>query len=92
MQIHAQEILKIRTTLNEALAKHCNKGISIIQKYTNHDNFMSAEEAKAYGLIDEILERREEVKAAVAAVDSGSTYLGNTGGSGWEPSTGGATM
>uniref|UniRef100_A0A7S1NHN6 ATP-dependent Clp protease proteolytic subunit n=1 Tax=Eutreptiella gymnastica TaxID=73025 RepID=A0A7S1NHN6_9EUGL len=92
MLIHAQEILKIRTTLNEALAKHCNKDISIIEKDTDRDNFMSAEEAKAYGLIDEILERREEVKAAAAAVNSGSMYSTNTGGSGWEPSTGGATM
>ena len=93
MLIHAQEILKIRSTLNEELAKHCKKDISILEKDTDRDNFMSPEKAKDYGLIYEVLERREEAKVAAAAVDSGSGfYSTNTGGSGWEPSTGGATM
>ena len=55
IQIHAQEILKIKQTLNERLAFHTGQSIERIEKDTDRDNFMSAEEAKAYGLIDEIM-------------------------------------
>ncbi len=58
IQIHAQEILKIKGTLNERLAFHTGQPIETIEKDTDRDNFMSAEEAKKYGLIDEVFTKR----------------------------------
>lgn len=58
IQIHAQEILKIKHTLNERLASHSGQPLEQIEKDTDRDNFMSAEEAKNYGLIDSVLVKR----------------------------------
>ncbi|OOF36605.1 ATP-dependent Clp endopeptidase proteolytic subunit ClpP [Rodentibacter heidelbergensis] len=58
IQIHAQEILKIKHTLNDRLAFHTGQSIERIEQDTDRDNFMSAEEAKAYGLVDEVLIKR----------------------------------
>lgn len=58
IQIHAQEILKIKQTLNERLAFHTGQTIERIERDTDRDNFMSAEEARAYGLVDQVLEKR----------------------------------
>ncbi|AWX14056.1 ATP-dependent Clp endopeptidase, proteolytic subunit ClpP [Mergibacter septicus] len=58
IQIHAQEILKIKQTLNERLAFHTGQPIEVIEKDTDRDNFMSAEQAKAYGLIDQVYTKR----------------------------------
>lgn len=58
IQIHAQEILKIRDTLNKRLSEATGQPINKIEVDTERDNFMSAEEAKAYGLIDEVLTQR----------------------------------
>ncbi|TYB03969.1 ATP-dependent Clp endopeptidase proteolytic subunit ClpP [Aggregatibacter actinomycetemcomitans] len=58
IQIHAQEILKIKSTLNERLAFHTGQPIETIEKDTDRDNFMSAQEAKNYGLIDEVFSKR----------------------------------
>ena len=58
IQIHAQEILKIKSTLNERLAFHTGQPIETIERDTDRDNFMSAEEAKNYGLIDKVLTKR----------------------------------
>ena len=58
IQIHAQEILKIKHTLNERLAFHTGQPLDRIEKDTDRDNFMSAEEAKNYGLVDEVLTTR----------------------------------
>ena len=58
IQIHAQEILKIKSTLNERLAFHTGQPIETIEKDTARDYFMSAEEANNYGLIDEVFTKR----------------------------------
>lgn len=58
IQIHAQEILKIKQTLNERLAFHTGQSLEQIEKDTDRDNFMSAEQAKLYGLVDEVLIKR----------------------------------
>ncbi|WP_011609586.1 ATP-dependent Clp endopeptidase proteolytic subunit ClpP [Histophilus somni] len=58
IQIHAQEILKIKQTLNERLAFHTGQSIEQIEQDTDRDNFMSAEQAKLYGLVDEVLIKR----------------------------------
>ena len=58
IHIHAQEILKIRERLNERLAFHTGQPVEKIAVDTERDNFMNAEESKAYGLIDEVLDKR----------------------------------
>ena len=55
IEIHAREILRARETFNELYAKHTGQSIETIAKDTERDNFMSAEQAKAYGIIDEVL-------------------------------------
>ena len=59
--IHAREILTIRDRLNEIMAKHTGQPLENVSKDTERDNFMSAIEAKEYGLIDEVLEERANV-------------------------------
>lgn len=59
IDIHAREILKIRDTINQIIATHTGQPIERILKDTERDFFMSAEEAKEYGLIDRIITRRE---------------------------------
>ncbi len=58
IDIHAKEILKARDKLNKILAKHTGKTLKAIEKDTDRDRFMSAEEAKEYGIIDQVLNER----------------------------------
>lgn len=58
IQIHAQEILQVKSRLNSILAKHTGQDISAIEKDTDRDNFMSAEKAVEYGLVDAIYSKR----------------------------------
>ena len=58
IEIHAREILTIRERLNKILADHCQQPIDVIAKDTDRDNFMRAEEAVNYRLIDQVLEKR----------------------------------
>ncbi|MDO3382316.1 ATP-dependent Clp endopeptidase proteolytic subunit ClpP [Gilvimarinus algae] len=60
INIHAQEILKIRRRLNELLAKHTGQTLEQIELDTERDKFMAADEAKAYGLIDSVVQSRVE--------------------------------
>jgi len=62
IDIQAQEILKTRERLNDILVKHTGQTFDRIRKDTDRDYYMSAEKAKEYGLIDEILERKPEEK------------------------------
>jgi len=57
IDIHAREILKIRERLNEIMAKHTGQPLDKIAQDTERDYFMSGEEAKRYGLIDEVITR-----------------------------------
>jgi len=57
--IHAKEILSIRERLNRLMAEHSGQPIERIEKDTDRDNFLSAQEAAEYGLIDKVLTRRE---------------------------------
>ena len=59
ISIQAQEILRIKANLNNMLASHCGRSVEEVTRDTDRDNFMSAEEAKAYGLIDEVLTRKK---------------------------------
>lgn len=58
IKIHADHIIRTREKLNSILAKNSGKPIEIIERDTERDNFMSAEEAAAYGLIDRVIEKR----------------------------------
>ena len=58
IEIHAREIIELRERLNKLMAKHTGKKVDTIAKDTDRDNFMTSEEAKKYGLIDEVLEQR----------------------------------
>lgn len=58
IEIYTKEMLKTRDTLYDILSRHTGKDYETIKKDCDRDNFMSAEEAKAYGLIDNILEKR----------------------------------
>jgi ATP-dependent Clp protease protease subunit len=60
IDIHAREILLVREKLNLILANHTGKSLETIQSDTERDNFMGAEEAKTYGLIDEIINQRQD--------------------------------
>src|SRR5262252_5300688 len=64
--IHAKEILAIKQRLNEMLARHTGKTVEQIERDADRDNFMSASEAQAYGMVDSVLENRpaESVKTA----------------------------
>jgi ATP-dependent Clp protease protease subunit len=60
VEIHAKEILYLRAKLNEIMAKHTGQSIDRIARDTDRDNFLSAEEAMQYGLVDRILTSRTE--------------------------------
>ena len=64
IDIHAKEILRIREELNQVLVKHTGQKMAKVEKDTERDNFMSAEEAKEYGLIDDVIEQRPEATVA----------------------------
>lgn len=59
IKIQAEEILRMRDNLNHILQKHTGQKLEQIEKDTDRDNFMSAEQAKKYGLIDDIIEKRK---------------------------------
>ena len=62
IEIAAKHILKTKEKLNKILAENCNQPLDVIAKDTDRDNWMTAEEAKAYGLIDLVISSREESK------------------------------
>jgi len=55
VKIHAEQMLKIRDRMNALLAKHTGQPIKTIERDTDRDNFMTADEAKKYGLIDQVI-------------------------------------
>jgi len=59
-EIHAKEILAVRARLNRLLAGHTGKKEAIIDRDTERDNFMSAEESVEYGIIDQVLSTRAD--------------------------------
>lgn len=62
IEIHAREILKMRENLNKILVKHTGQPVEKIQVDTERDYFMSAEQAKEYGLVDEVLTKHPLVR------------------------------
>ncbi|MDO5356653.1 MAG: ATP-dependent Clp endopeptidase proteolytic subunit ClpP [Conchiformibius sp.] len=60
IEIHARELLKLKGKLNELLAEHTGQSLEQIERDTDRDNFMSAEQAAAYGLIDKVITSRAD--------------------------------
>ena len=63
IEIHAKEIIKTKEQINQLLAKHTGQPYDKIVTDTDRDRFMSPEEAKEYGLVDEVYERKEKTKS-----------------------------
>lgn len=63
IEIHAKELLKIKQKLNELMAEHTGKRLAQLEKDTDRDNFMSADDAHKYGLIDQVINSRDSIKA-----------------------------
>jgi ATP-dependent Clp protease protease subunit len=61
IEIHTKEILLVRNRLNKILAKHSKQQLKKIEKDTDRDNFMSAEEAVEYGMVDKVIESRDSL-------------------------------
>jgi len=64
IEIHAKEVLYLKRKLNEMMAQHTGQPIEVIERDTDRDNFMSAEEALKYGMIDRVLKNRSESAVA----------------------------
>ncbi|MDB5809734.1 MAG: clpP [Betaproteobacteria bacterium] len=60
IEIHAKEILFLKAKLNEIMAKHTGRKIDVIEKDTDRDNFLSADQSVEYGLVDKVLANRTE--------------------------------
>lgn len=63
IEIHAKELMKIKQKLNELMAEHTGKRLAQLEKDTDRDNFMSADDAHKYGLIDQVINSRDSIKA-----------------------------
>ncbi|HEX7065441.1 MAG TPA: ATP-dependent Clp endopeptidase proteolytic subunit ClpP [Bacillales bacterium] len=62
IEIHAKRIIKMRETLNQILSDRTGQPLEVIERDTDRDNFMSAEDAKKYGLIDEVIVQQDDAK------------------------------
>ena len=58
IEIHAREILRIRQRMNELMAKHTGQPVDVIERAVERDKFLSADEAKEFGLVDEVFDKR----------------------------------
>jgi ATP-dependent Clp protease protease subunit len=66
LDIHAREIIRIRTVLNELIAKHTGQSLERVERDTDRDYFLTAQEAVEYGLIDGIIEQSKLPALAAA--------------------------
>lgn len=64
IEIQAKEILKMRSRLNNLYVKYTGQPLDVVEKAMDRDNFMSAEDAKAFGLVDQVVDKRPAVAAA----------------------------
>ena len=62
---HAQDIVKTKRRMNEVYVQHTGKPYDVIEKALDRDNFMSADESKAFGIIDRVLAKREDIETAM---------------------------
>jgi ATP-dependent Clp protease protease subunit len=73
IDIHAREILKLRGRMNEILAHHTGRAVDEIARDTERDNYMSGEDAKEYGLIDQVVEERASDPSGNGKANGGGT-------------------
>jgi ATP-dependent Clp protease protease subunit len=65
VEIRVKYMLKLKQRLNGIIAKHTGRSIEQVEKDTDRDNFMSPDEAKAYGLVDEVVQSRKDIPGLV---------------------------
>src|SRR5712672_3322635 len=70
VEIRVRYMLKLKQRLNSIIAKHTGKAIEQVEKDCDRDNFMSSDEAKAYGLVDEVVQSRKEIPGLVERATS----------------------
>jgi ATP-dependent Clp protease protease subunit len=61
VEIRVKHMLSLKQRLNQILSRHTGKNVEQVEKDCDRDNFMTAEEAKAYGLVDEVVQSRKEI-------------------------------
>lgn len=71
IEIHAREILRMREELNQVLARHTGQPVERIREDTDRDFFMTGEQAKEYGIVDEVITRKAPIVAAEAVTGGG---------------------
>ena len=62
IDIHAKEVLRLKQLLNRVLSEHTGQDLATVERDTDRDNFMTPEEALAYGIIDEVIRNRDEIE------------------------------
>ena len=82
---HAQEIVKLKRRLNEIYAKHTGQTVEAIEKLLDRDTYMTGEEAKTFGLIDQVMERRPETAKPSLNANFGLKFRKFSGNSGAWP-------
>jgi ATP-dependent Clp protease protease subunit len=65
VEIRVRYMLRLKQRLNSIIAKHTSRSIEQVEKDTDRDNFMTSEEAKAYGLVDEVVQSRKEIPGLI---------------------------
>ncbi len=90
IEIQAQEILRLKQTINEILAKHTGQDIERLAHDSDRDRWMHPDEAKAYGIIDDIIQRHEKLEALHEAASAALDKVGSDGKAD-EPGPGPAT-
>ncbi len=88
VEIRVKYMLKLKHRLNSIISKHTGKNIEQVEKDCDRDNFMSAEEAKAYGLVDEVVQSRREIPTIQPASKNATDIIlpSGSGSSGGGPS------
>src|SRR5947207_3682066 len=87
VEIRVKYMLKLKQRLNGILSHHTGKDIVQVEKDCDRDNFMSADEAKTYGLVDEVVQSRRQIPSLVATGKEGPKDIIMPGGGGALPST-----
>jgi ATP-dependent Clp protease protease subunit len=64
---HAEDIIKMKRRLNEVYVKHTKKNYEVIEKTLDRDYFMTADQAKEFGLIDKVIQSRDEAEGLIAS-------------------------
>jgi ATP-dependent Clp protease, protease subunit len=88
ISIQAKEILRLKDRLNEILAHHCGQTVEAVGRDTDRDRFMSAAEAKDYGLVDEVVKSRKEVPGLANMKATDLSGPANAGGQPDSPAAG----